>query len=180
MRCNAETLYQRYTPKPTNTAKMKTALLIIWNDLPQEFNDNAIVSFRNRFWPCVAAAGGHSEHCLNTEWAADIHHWNVWTVDKNCANFELLFVNSCAFSGLTLLAGRQEGHPACKNWGVGWWHCYLSGRGADLHMAQPMWLPLTISCSSKYGLVLPSLVLSFWYQLTRAVPDKVHGAIKWL
>ena len=31
-----------------------------------------------------------------------------------------------AFSTLTLLVGRQEGHPACKNWVVGCWHGYLS------------------------------------------------------
>ena len=34
---------------------------------------------------------------------------------------------SVAFSALTLLVGRQEGHPACKNWVVGCWHGYLSG-----------------------------------------------------
>ena len=32
-----------------------------------------------------------------------------------------------AFSALTLLVGRQEGHPVCKNWVVGCWHGYLSG-----------------------------------------------------
>ena len=32
-----------------------------------------------------------------------------------------------AFSALTLLVWRQEGHPACKNWVVGCWHGYLSG-----------------------------------------------------
>jgi len=30
------------------------------------------------------------------------------------------------------------------------------GQGADLHMAQLMPLPLTISCSSKSRLILPS------------------------
>jgi len=30
------------------------------------------------------------------------------------------------FSALTLLVGRQEGHPACKNWVVRYWHGYLS------------------------------------------------------
>ena len=40
-------------------------------------------------------------------------------------------------------------------------------RGADLHMAQLMSLPLTVSCFSKIILVLP-----FWYLLTRVVPDK--------
>ena len=31
-----------------------------------------------------------------------------------------------AFSALTLLVGRQEGHPACKKMVVGCWHGYLS------------------------------------------------------
>jgi len=34
------------------------------------------------------------------------------------------------FSALTLLVGRQEGHPACKKtewWVVGCWRGYLSG-----------------------------------------------------
>jgi len=46
-----------------------------------------------------------------------------------------------------LLVGRQEGHLACKNLVVGCWRGYL--RGADLHMAQLMPLPLTVSCFSK-------------------------------
>ena len=56
----------------------------------------------------------------------------------------------CAFSALTLLVGRQEGHPACKKtewWGVGVVICLE--RSADLHMAQLMPLPLTVSCFSK-------------------------------
>ena len=40
-------------------------------------------------------------------------------------------------------------------------------RGADLHMAQLMPLPLTVSCSSKIQIGFP-----FWYQLTRVVPEK--------
>ena len=55
-----------------------------------------------------------------------------------------------AFSALTLLVGQQEGHPACKKtewWGAGVVICLE--RGADLHMAQLMPLPLTVSCFSK-------------------------------
>jgi len=37
-----------------------------------------------------------------------------------------LRVANFAFSALTLLVGRQEGHPACKNWVVRCWHGYLS------------------------------------------------------
>ena len=35
--------------------------------------------------------------------------------------------SALAFSALTLLVRRQEGHPACKNWVVGCWCGYLSG-----------------------------------------------------
>ena len=61
-----------------------------------------------------------------------------------------------AFSALTLLVGQQEGHPACKNRVVGCWHGCLSG--ADMHMAQLMLLPLTVSCFSKIQIGLP-----LWY-----------------
>jgi len=40
-----------------------------------------------------------------------------------------------AFSALTLLVGRQEGHPACKK--LEWWVVCLE-RDADLHVAQLM------------------------------------------
>jgi len=51
---------------------------------------------------------------------------------------------------LTLLVGRQEGHPACKE--LEWWDTgkvICLERGADLRMAQLMPLPLTVSCVSK-------------------------------
>ena len=68
-------------------------------------------------------------------------------------------VQFIAFNALILLVGRQEGHPACKKlkrWGAGtviglqW--------GADLHMAQLMPLPLTISCFSKIQIGFTFLV----------------------
>ena len=67
-----------------------------------------------------------------------------------------------AFSALTLLVGRQEGHPACKKterWGAGM--VIRLEQGADLHMAQLMPLPLTVTCFSK-------IQIGF----TRAVLDK--------
>ena len=89
--------------------------------------------------------------------------WAAYNLREHC--------HSLAFSALTLLVGWQEGHPACKKtewWDVGVVVCV---RGVDLHMAQQMPLPLTISCSSKSRLVLTFLVLPFWYLLTRVVPD---------
>jgi len=63
-----------------------------------------------------------------------------------------------AFSALTLLVGRQEGHPACKK---------LSGRVlAWLGLSVWSEVPLTISPSVKSRLVLP-----FWQRLIRVVPE---------
>jgi len=59
---------------------------------------------------------------------------------------------------LTLLVGRQEGHPACKKewWGAGV-VVYLE-QAADLHIAQLMPLPLTVSCLSKIQIGFTFLV----------------------
>jgi len=76
-----------------------------------------------------------------------------------------------AFSALTLLVGQQEGHPACKklSGGVLAWLSAWSEvrRGADLHMAQLMPLPLAVSCSSKI-----QIGFTFWYRLTQVVLEK--------
>ena len=63
-----------------------------------------------------------------------------------------------AFSALTLLVGQQEGHPVCKNRVVGCWRGYLLEQGADLHMAQLMSLPFTVSCFSKIQIGFTFLV----------------------
>jgi len=72
---------------------------------------------------------------------------------------------------LMLLVGGRKGIRPVKNWVMGCWRGCL-GWGADLQIAQQMPLPLTISCSSKSRLVLPFLVLSFWYLLIRVVLDR--------
>jgi len=67
------------------------------------------------------------------------------------------------------LVGQQEGHMACKKQWCDAGVVICLDRGADLHMAQLMPLPLT---SVKSRLVLP-----FWYRLTWVVPsqDKLRG-----
>ena len=79
-----------------------------------------------------------------------------------------LFTFFCAFSALTLLVGRQEGHPACKKLSgevLAWLFCLE--RGADLHM--PSWC-------HRHSLSLASvksrLVLPFWYRPTPVVLEK--------
>ena len=66
-----------------------------------------------------------------------------------------------AFSALTLLVGQQKGHPACKTtewWGAGMVICLK--RDADLHMAQLMPMPLTVSCFSKIQIGFTFLILA--------------------
>ena len=77
--------YQRYMPKPTNIVELKTALSTIWNDLPQDFDHVSLLQ--------LIQLGRHCEDCLNTGWAANIHYWNIWTVDKKLCEFDSLFVN---------------------------------------------------------------------------------------
>ena len=69
-----------------------------------------------------------------------------------------------AFSALTLLVGQQEGHPT-EWWGAGMVICLE--RGAELHMAQPMPLPLTVPYFSKI-----QIGFTFLVPATRVVPDK--------
>ena len=101
-------------------------------------------------------------HCLSTNHI-------LWT--KEGIFFQLLF----AFSALTLLVGRQEGHPACKKtewWGAGEVICLA--RGADLHIAQLMPLALTVSCFSKIQLV-------FFYLLVPAhLGSPGQRTVKWM
>jgi len=71
-------------------------------------------------------------------------------------NTIIVLINSPAFSALTLLVGQQEGPVKTEWWGAGVVICLE--RGADLHMAQPMPLPLTVSCFSKIQIGFTFLV----------------------
>ena len=82
-----------------------------------------------------------------------------------------MFFMTIAFSALTLLVGRQEGPVKNEWWGVGVVVCLE--RGADLHMAQLMPLPLTVCCSSKIQIGFTFLVPAY-----PGCPGK--EAVKWL
>ena len=65
----------------------------------------------------------------------------------------------CTFSALMLLVGRQEGQPACKKLSAGVVICLE--RRTDLHMAQLMPQPLTVSCFSKIQIGFIFLLLFY-------------------
>jgi len=69
---------------------------------------------------------------------------------------------------LTLLVGRQEGHPACKKLSSG----VLAWLSVWSEVQTYIW-PSGFYCHSlSLASVNSSLVLPFWYWLTRVVPDK--------
>jgi len=79
----------------------------------------------------------------------------------------LMGPNGSSLCAFMLLVGRQEGHPACKNWVVGCWHGYLSG-----DMQTCIW-PSWCRCHSlSLASVKSRLVLPFWYLLTWVVQEK--------
>ena len=88
--------------------------------------------------------------------------------------FDLQFVYNiymyitCAFSALTLLVGRQEGHPACKKRVVGCWRGCLVWSEVQTCI-WPSWC----DCHSlSLAPVKSRLVLPFWYRLTQVVLEK--------
>jgi len=90
-----------------------------------------------------------------------------WRSFPYCKPFQVQYLPSVLWC---CWLGSRKGIRPVKNRVVGCWRGCL-GWGADLHIAQQIPLPLTISCSSKYRLVLTFLVLPFWYLLARVVPD---------
>ena len=77
-----------------------------------------------------------------------------------------------AFSALTLLVGRQEGHPACKkNRVVGCWHGYLSGARCRLAYGPG-------DATATLAPVKSRLVFTFLVPAYPGCPGK--EAVKWL
>jgi len=56
--------YKLFQPKPENIDELKKVLQLIWDQLPQDSINKAILSFPKTFRACVKAGGGHLEHTL--------------------------------------------------------------------------------------------------------------------
>ena len=107
-----------------------------------------------------------------------LHHWQSsrWMVlcwaalvsRLACLMFISFAFSAHAFSALTLLVGRQEGHPVCKKRVLVW----LSVWSEVQTCIWPSWCHChSLSLASvKFRLVLP-----FWYWLTWVALDKVWG-----
>ena len=92
----------------------------------------------------------------------------MWPLPKLLRKFSCIMLSKHAFSALTLLVGRQEGHLACKK---------LSGEVlAWLSVWSEVQTCIWSSGFHCHSLSLASvksrLALPFWYRLSRVVPDK--------
>ena len=105
----------------------------------------------------------YHQHALHYSSAIKQCHW-CQILQGRCSCYSAYVSSSVAF---TLLVGQREGHPACKKteWWVlamPTWHGYLSGARCRLAYG-----PADVTEYSCFSLVLP-----FWYQLTRVVQNK--------
>ena len=109
-------------------------------------------------------------HRCTQNWLPWQNPLNGW---KTTNSFEQMENNKChrCFDAVGWAAGRASSLQETEWWDAGMVICL--GQGTDLHMAQLMPLPLTISCSSKSRFVLP-----FWCRLTRVVPNKIQEGRK--
>ena len=88
-------------------------------------------------------------------------------IPANLNSIQILDFFFCAFSALTLLVGRQEGHPACKNSGG-----VLAWSSVWSEVQTCIW-PSWCHCHSlSLALVKSRLVLPFCYRLTQVVLEK--------
>jgi hypothetical protein len=58
-------LYEKHTPRPKNVTELKAVLEGIWDNLPEQSIQRAVLAFRKRLQACVGADGGHLEHLLS-------------------------------------------------------------------------------------------------------------------
>ena len=82
--------------------------------------------------------------------------------------FSRLHIMHCAFSALTLLVGRQEGHLACKKLSGG----VLEWLSVWSEVQTCIWPSWCYCQSLSLASVKSRLVLPFWYRLTWVVPEK--------
>jgi len=102
-----------------------------------------------------------------------IKYWPTFSNNKHILRQYYLLTS--AFSALTLLVGRQEEQPACKNWVMRCLCICLQQGGAEcLHMVQQM--PLHPQTPQSFASFKSRLVSSFWYRLKQTVLEK--GTVK--
>ena len=91
-----------------------------------------------------------------------------WFLNHFVLNGHIHYRSMVRYSALTLLVGRQEGHPACKKLSGG----VLAWLSVWSEVQTCIW-PSWCHCHSlSLAPIKSRLVLPFWYRLTWVVPEK--------
>ena len=107
---------------------------------------------------------------LLSKWPEISHLWVLQSIN-NIGLIKIIPLGSMstdAFSALTLLVGRQEGHPACKKLSGG----VLAWLSVWSEVQTCIWSSWCHCYSLSLASVKSRLVLPFWYRLTWVVPEK--------
>jgi len=123
----------------------------------------ATVHLRKR---CFEEVRTKCQQCTNVLWRWSLHVVLVkfqWVLVL-CLCLQCFGCLQC-FDAVGWAAGRASGRSKTGWCSAGMVICLE--QGADLHMAQLMPLPLTVSCFSKI-----QIGFTFWYRLTCVVPEK--------
>ena len=54
--------YEKVQPKPSNPAELRAILQRIWDSLPHQLIENAVLSVQKRLHLCIKENGGHFQH----------------------------------------------------------------------------------------------------------------------
>ena len=106
----------------------------------------------------------HIFACFNYFWQFK----NVFIITPRILKNVLNTLEAIAFSALTLLVGRQEGHPACKKLSGG----VLAWLSVWSEVQTCIWSSWCHCHSLCLASVKSRLDLPFWYRLTRVDPEK--------
>jgi len=102
-----------------------------------------------------------SRLCFVQQYSKLSWRWSlIFSIQFHCSS------SKTPFTALTLLVGRQEEHPACKNWVMRCWCGYLSGARCRLFAYGPADAPSSLASFKS------RLVLRFFCWLTQIVLEK--------
>ena len=156
------------------TIKEIQPVKMCWKAFSTFDESSADVSIKDKlfFSVTITHATTIRTNTINTFIQTDGQTNTGWTAiaTNNEEHFFTIYIGVywCSFRALTLLVGRQEGHPACKKLSGGvlaWLYVW-----SDVQIC--IW-PSWCHCHSlSLASVKSRLVLHFWYWLTWVVPDK--------
>ena len=119
-----------------------------------------------------------------TFWSARVWRcpkWNISIIEFGWIFSETLrlfgrnvssFFSALAFSALALLVGRQEGHPACKNWVMRCWRGYVSGARCRLAC-------LFTFCLKNFCFFYNKKLSCHWGREAHHMVLLMHGKLLW-